>query len=76
MRGALFLGDGAMIDKAGRLVGPKWIFSDDVAQGTQSLTVLAHRLAGEADKVKAIVTSHAGALVSGLTPLQELAGAK
>ena len=76
VRGALFLGDGAMIDKVGRLTGPKWIFSDDVAQGTQSLSVLAHRLAGEAAKVKAIVTSHAGALVSGLAPLLALAAQK
>ncbi len=73
--GALFLGDAAMISPAGKLLGPKWIFSDDAEQGRRSLAILAHRLLGD-PSVKAIVTSHAGALVSGLVPLEDFAAGR
>jgi glyoxylase-like metal-dependent hydrolase (beta-lactamase superfamily II) len=72
IQGALFLGDAANFKSDGTLSGPWWIFSNDAAQGTESLKKLFARLESEQIDVKNIVTAHTGG-GQGIGPLKALA---
>lgn len=61
--GVAFFGDVAALGKDGTILGPPWIFSDDVAQGVASLHALARRLRNEATtKVVTFAFSHSAAM--------------
>ncbi len=67
--GVLFLGDGASADKHGKITPPKYLFSDDQAQGIASIKSLATRLAPRADEIKTLEFAHTGTL-TGFDPLR------
>jgi len=67
--GVLFLGDAASASTTGEVTVPKWLFSDDQAQGVQSLVALAARL--DPAQVQWLAFAHTGPL-KGLEPLQRL----
>ena len=60
IRGALFLGDSATIEKDGALRPAPWIFSDDTAENRRSLVALADRLRPRAAEIKWLVPAHSG----------------
>lgn len=67
----LFLGDAANLTTGGRVVGPMRPFSDDAAQGRESLRQLGKRLDGEKVKVQAMGFAHSGPLMgNGAAALQ------
>jgi glyoxylase-like metal-dependent hydrolase (beta-lactamase superfamily II) len=68
--GALYLGDAADATKDGRLVGSKWVFSDDAAQDERSLVALAGRVEGL--PISTLVFAHTGTL-EGVAPLKAFA---
>ncbi len=63
--GVLFLGDSADATKNGKLVGAKYLFTDDPAENRASLLALAERLKPRRGEVRALVFSHTGVLESG-----------
>jgi hydroxyacylglutathione hydrolase len=69
IRGVLFLGDSAETTKDKKLIGSRWLFTDNSGQNKASLKALAKRLTPLAKEVKAIACSHSGVLTNGLTPL-------
>jgi glyoxylase-like metal-dependent hydrolase (beta-lactamase superfamily II) len=66
--GVLFLGDAAMINSDGQVIGPAKAFSNDADEGVASLRRLAERLQARADEVKLLATAHTGG-VAGLAAL-------
>jgi glyoxylase-like metal-dependent hydrolase (beta-lactamase superfamily II) len=71
-RGVLFFGDSADATKDGRLVGAKYIFSDDTAQNAASLKRLVAQLGPRAGEISALAFAHTGAL-TGFKPLADFA---
>lgn len=65
-RGVLFLGDAASSDTSGRVTGPKWVFSMNPSQATESLAGLHERLAGA--QVNKLAFGHTAPL-DGMAPL-------
>jgi glyoxylase-like metal-dependent hydrolase (beta-lactamase superfamily II) len=66
--GVLFLGDAAMINSEGQVVGPTAAFSNNAEEGVASLRRLAERLQPQAGEVQFLATAHTGG-VAGLGPL-------
>jgi glyoxylase-like metal-dependent hydrolase (beta-lactamase superfamily II) len=60
--GVLFLGDSADATKDGKLVGAKYIFSDDPAQNEASLHALANVLRSRRAEVRVLACAHTGTL--------------
>jgi len=74
VNGVLIMGDSADATRAGKLTGAPWLFSDNQSQNRESLVRLGQRLVKEKAVVKALVFSHSGALIEGLTPLTAFKG--
>ncbi|MEQ1565943.1 MAG: MBL fold metallo-hydrolase [Myxococcota bacterium] len=72
--GVLFLGDSADATADGRLLGSKWLFSDDTDENARSLRALSDRLARDHADVRALAFAHTGTL-GGLGPLTAFAAA-
>jgi glyoxylase-like metal-dependent hydrolase (beta-lactamase superfamily II) len=66
--GVLFLGDAAMINSNGEVIGPSRAFSNNAEEGLASLHGLARELEPRSEEVKFLATAHTGG-VAGLRPL-------
>jgi glyoxylase-like metal-dependent hydrolase (beta-lactamase superfamily II) len=62
VNGVLYFGDAADATLEGDLVGPKWVFSDDVPRAEASLRALARRLVDEGVEVRGLAFAHTGTL--------------
>lgn len=72
--GVVFFGDAADASAEGELTVAKWVFTDDQALATRSLTALSRRLTKDALPVSMLVFSHTGTL-DGIAPLTAFAAA-
>jgi glyoxylase-like metal-dependent hydrolase (beta-lactamase superfamily II) len=72
-QGVLYLGDAAMVNSDGQVIGPAKAFSNDAEQGIASLRRLAEELQTRGDEVRVLATAHSGA-AAGLAPLAAVAG--
>ncbi len=61
---ALYLGDAADTNRSGEMIGPKPIFSADLAQSERSLVSLSRTLASSGLEVEAIAPAHSGPMPS------------
>ncbi len=68
----LYVGDSLTSKPDGSIVGPPWMFSDDLEQNKASVQKLAEKLKSENISVKTIALSHTGA-INGVEALLEYA---